>query len=367
MTSPMDEFPIHQVPYTMAQVGTTDRNFYDRCYFNAHDRTGDVFFISGLGFYPNLGVVDAYATVRRGQQQWAVRFSDAMDANRLEQRVGPYRIEVLEPLQRVRILCDGDDYGIGFDLTWDGSFPPVDEAHHYIRSATRTILDTSRFAQLGSWSGVLRVGGQEMKVDPTVWMGSRDRSWGIRPVGEADPPGRDAAEANQGFWWLYVPLRFDDWALVVIVQEQPDGFRTLSDAVRVRADGSLEQLGWPEIEIRYASGTRIPKSATLHLTTRAGKPLAVEIDSLSYVALHLGAGYGGDPEWSHGQWKGRNWAEGKLYELDDPAVRGRIPFGVVDHVARATCEGQTGWGLFEHASIGRHDPTGFADFTSVAP
>ena len=26
-----------------------------------------------------------------------------------------------------------------------------------------------------------------------------------------------------------------------------------------------------------------------------------------------------------------------------------------------------GWGLFEHASLGRHDPTGFADWNSVAP
>ncbi len=59
MTSPMDEYPIHQVPWTMSQVGTTDRNFYDRCYFNAHDRSGNVFLISGMGFYPNLGVVDA--------------------------------------------------------------------------------------------------------------------------------------------------------------------------------------------------------------------------------------------------------------------------------------------------------------------
>ncbi len=367
MTSPMDEYPIHQVPWTMSQVGTTDRNFYDRCYFNGHDRSGNVFFISGMGFYPNLGVVDAYATVRKGDRQWAVRFSDAMAANRLDQQVGPYRIEVVEPLQRVRLICDGDEYGIGFDLTWDGSFPVVDEAHHYIRSATRTILDTSRFAQVGSWSGVLRVDGEEQTVDPALWLGSRDRSWGIRPVGEADPAGLAAEHPNEGFWWMYVPMRFEDFALVVILQEGPDGFRTLNDAVRVRADGSLEQLGWPEYDIKYRSGSRIPESATLHLTAKGGKPLTVEIDSLMHIAIHIGAGYGGDPEWSHGQWKGKNWAEGRSYDLTDPEFSGRIPFGVIDHAARGTCDGQEGWGLFEHASVGRHDPTGFADFMSVAP
>ena len=43
-------------------------------------------------------------------------------------QVGPYRIEVLEPLQRVRLVCDGAEHGIGFDLTWEGSFAAVDGA-----------------------------------------------------------------------------------------------------------------------------------------------------------------------------------------------------------------------------------------------
>ena len=66
---PMDEYPIHQAPLSLRYVASSDRNFYDRSYFNAHDRTGDLFFVTGLGVYPNLGVVDAYATVRRGEQQ----------------------------------------------------------------------------------------------------------------------------------------------------------------------------------------------------------------------------------------------------------------------------------------------------------
>ena len=66
---PLDEFPIHQVPLSLQYVGTSDRNFYDRSYLNAHDRTGDVFLITGFGVYPNLGVKDAYATVRRGNRQ----------------------------------------------------------------------------------------------------------------------------------------------------------------------------------------------------------------------------------------------------------------------------------------------------------
>jgi hypothetical protein len=370
--SPLDELPIHQTPLSMQFVGTSDRNFYDRWYFNAHDRTGDVFLVTGMGVYPNLGVVDAYAVVRRGDRQRVVRFSDALGDRRLsggtECAVGPYRVEVVEPLQRIRLVCEGDEHGIGFDVTWDGSFPAVMEQPHIMRTGPRPILDASRFAQVGTWSGVLRVDGDEIAVDPERWVGTRDRSWGIRPVGGADPPGRYAAEQPlDGFWWLYVPMRFDDHAVIVIVQELPDGFRTLNDATRVWADGRHEQLGWPEVDIHYQPGTRHPLGATITLTERGGKPLTMEVDTLASIPLHVGCGYGGDSGWTHGEWRGRGWADGETYDMTDPEIVARTPFGVIDHVGRATCGGAEGWGLFEHGTMGRHDPSGFADWAAVAP
>ena len=118
MAVPLDEYPIHQAPLSMAYMDTSDRNAYDRCYLNAHDRTGDVFLITGLGMYPNLGVIDAYATVRRGDRQYAIRTSDALGEDRMHQEVGPYRVEVIEPLHKLRVICDADDHGIGFDTRY---------------------------------------------------------------------------------------------------------------------------------------------------------------------------------------------------------------------------------------------------------
>jgi hypothetical protein len=298
----------------------------------------------------------------------AVRFSDALTDRPLNPRVGGYRVEVIEPLHRIRLICEHPD--LGFDLTWTGAVPAVLEEPHLILTGARPIIDATRFAQLGVWEGTLSVESRDIAVDPGVWLGSRDRSWGIRPVGEAEPAGRAAAEPAMppgGFWWLYVPLLFPDFAIVVIVQEEPNGWRTLNDAVRIWSDGRLEQLGWPRVHIDYAPGTRLPRSARLDLTTPRGEPLVVEVETGTFVALHIGAGYGGDPEWGHGQWKGRDWSSTSVYDLTDPALAGRIPFGVLDHVARARCDGVPGWGLFEHASVGRHDPTGFADWTAVAP
>lgn len=367
----LDEYPVHQVPLSMRHMESSDRNAYDRSYFNAHDRTGELFLVTGLGVYPNLGVIDAYATVARGRRQRTVRFSDALGDDRMVQQVGAYRVEVLEPLRRVRVLCAAHEMGVGFDLTFTGSFSAVEEPRHVMRQNGRIVLDAQRFAQVGTWSGHLVVDGQELEVGDERWVGTRDRSWGIRPIGESEPPGRAAAEADPafGFWWTYVPLRFDDFALIVIAQEDGDGHRLLSEALRVWSGPSgtrFEQLGWPEVEVRYRSGTRHPEAATVHLGRR-GRDVTVVIDTLGYVALNCGPGYGGDPDWCHGQWRGRRWSEAVTVDLDDSAVAGRVSFGVVDHVARARYDGDEGWGMFEHGTFGRHAPSGFADWGSVAP
>jgi hypothetical protein len=358
---PLDEYPVHQAPLPVARAVSSDRNFYDRCYFNLMDTQDDAspFLVTGLGYYPNLGVKDAYAVLRHGGSQTAVHLSDAIDDDRLQQRVGGYRIEVVEPLRRVRLVLEETE-GIGFDLSWEGSFDVVQEQPHLMLNGARPTLDAQRFAQLGSWSGTLVVDGRTTAVSPDRWIGSRDRSWGIRPVGEPEPAGRP--QPMEGFWWLYAPLRFEEYAVVVIVQEDADGFRTLNDATRVWPDGQVEQLGWPQVDLDYAPGTRTPTGARLTCTGAGGKPVVIEIEPRTSVTLHVGGGYGGDPEWTHGQWRGEGFAERVTHNLTDPDVVGRIPFGVTDHAARATCDGAVGYGLFEHASMGRHDPSGFVDW-----
>ncbi len=371
MLGPLDEYPVHQLPQPIAWPGSSDRNFYDRSYFNAHDRTGDIFLISGIGYYPNLAVKDAFVLIRRADTQTAVHLSDAIDQNRLRQQVGGYRLEIVEPLQTLRIVLDETD-GVACDLTWEGLFPVVQEQRHVLRAGNRVTLDAQRFAQLGSWRGHIVLDGEKITVDPATWIGSRDRSWGIRPVGESEPAGRPADPPFEGMWWLYVPMAFDDFAVVMIIQEEPSGFRSLNDCTRIWPDGRIEQLGWPRVRIHYRSGTRIPTGATIDATDPAGAPLRFEVQSKLPVPLHVGGGYGGDPDWLHGMWKGAKFTERRTYDMTDPAIVGRSAFGVIDHVGRAVCHDGTaapreGWGLFEHGALGRHDPSGFTDWLTVAP
>src|SRR5688500_6278671 len=119
---PLDEHPIHQIPMSMRYVATSDRNVYDRCIFQGQDHTGDHYVTTRPGVSPNLVLIGAYATVRRRDKQWAVRASGLRTADKLHQPVGPYRIEILEPFRRLRLVCDGDEHGVGFDLLFESDY-----------------------------------------------------------------------------------------------------------------------------------------------------------------------------------------------------------------------------------------------------
>ncbi len=73
MLSSMDDYPLHQIADVVRHVGTSDRNFYDRYYFNLHNCSDEIFVVFGLGQYPTLGVQDAFLLVRYG---------DTISANR---------------------------------------------------------------------------------------------------------------------------------------------------------------------------------------------------------------------------------------------------------------------------------------------
>jgi hypothetical protein len=75
LIDPLDEYPIHQVPMSMAYVATSDRNAYDRCIYQGQDHRAEAFFLTGLGVYPNAGITDAFFSVRRGDRQWSLQVS----------------------------------------------------------------------------------------------------------------------------------------------------------------------------------------------------------------------------------------------------------------------------------------------------
>lgn len=368
--SPLDDYPIHQIAQPVRHAGTSDRNFYDRYYFNAHrpdpdGRDGSTLVIAGMGQYPNLSVADAFVAVLHDGVHRVLRASKVLGDDRMDTEVGPIRVEVLEGLRRIRLVAGPNDFGVECDLTFEGMIHPHEEPQQVIRApgSGRAMLDTFRLVQTGVWTGHVSVEGASIDVTPDEWSGVRDRSWGVRPVGEAEAPGV-AATRGGSFYWVYAPLRFAEFTIVVIVQEGPDGRRIMEDATRVwnlGPDGSPgveEPLGSPEVELEFEPGTRTVTGATIRFSR---SDLTVRVDPIAAMHIGVGSGYGFDGDWRHGEFRGDPWVDGARYDLSDPEDQKKM-WGIVDTLPRAeTSAGDVGYGLFEYLFLGPHERHGWKD------
>ena len=199
----------------------------------------------------------------------------------MDTSVGPFRVEVLEGLKKVRFVLEPNEHGIAADLTWEGAIPAFLEPRQFIRKYGRVLFDTQRFAQTGYWSGTLEVGGESFAVTPDRWWGTRDRSWGVRPVGEKEPPGIRQGEGQMGGMWNYAPMQFDDFSILYILNEADDGERPLEEANRIWNDPAREpeQLGRPEYEHTLVPGTRMIASSVISFPDAPGGGFEVKVDA----------------------------------------------------------------------------------------
>ncbi|WP_018177532.1 hypothetical protein [Jongsikchunia kroppenstedtii] len=370
--SKMDDYPLHQVAEVIRHVETSDRNFYDRYYFNCHNATADApFVVIGLGVYPNLGVVDCFAAVRYRDDQVVFRGSRALGADRSDTSVGPFKIEVIEGLEKLRVTLEpSDDYDVSFDITWDADIPAVLEPRHFYRQIERVTFDTQRFAQTGWWSGEITVDGDRFEVDPKSWRGSRDRSWGVRPIGEPEPAGRRATISGT-FYWNYVVMQFEDSSIVMIIQEDQQGRRVMDDVTRVwKDDRDNEWLGHVTHDVSFISGTRDVSAAKLTFTRPTGEQVVADVEIIQPHFFGFGSGYGLEQDWRHGMWQGDLVTGGLRYKVDELDKMLKL-FCPTEYLAKFTLhengETKIGYGLFEFGAIGPHDQYGFKEFIDVAP
>ena len=258
----------------------------------------------------------------------------------MDASVGPIRVEVIKGLEQVRVIVEPNEWGIELDAVYQGFSEAHLESRHFDRQFNRVIFDSTRFAQVGSWNGTLKVGDREVRLTPDRWWGSRDRSWGVRPVGEAEPPGIRVTDTEGGFFWIYAPVRFEDHAMVTIIQERPSGERIMQDAHRVFAQGSgreAEWLGRPEHQLRFAPGSRTVTGATLtYFGAHGDKTAEVEVETLLAFPLLLGSGYGLEPDWKHGMYQGELVVQGQAIPPADPTYSN---WGLTEYAARFTYDG----------------------------
>ena len=373
MIGRFDDYCVHQTAKPVGEAATSDKNFYDRYWFNGMDPQGAFLFEAGLGLYPNRRVMDAHFSVSIGGRQTAFHGSRRAPKERGETRVGPLAVEIVEPMRRVRVHLDKNEHGIECDLTFTAASIPHEEPMNELYDDGHLIMHNSRFTQIGYWSGFFSIDGERVEVRRAP--GARDKSWGVRPVGEPQGGAPGLLTSEPGVYWCWNPINFGDVCTQMGTFEDRDGRPTqvsadllpLYDdpaAIPWGDDPGLVEMETVRHRIQWQKGTRRPASMELNLTDRAGKQYDITMEPLRRFHL-IGLGYH-HPEWGHGFWKGELETARDDWELDaiDPQA---MEFIHVHHAVKARMGKREGIGTLENIVIGRHAPSGFKDFFDGAP
>ena len=365
MLSPADDYLIHQTSEPVRYAGTSDRRFFDRYFFTGHTCSDHMFFMIGMGSYPNLGVIDAFGSVAIDGVQHTTRASRELGVDRMDTaHVGPFSVEVIEGLKQLRLQCQSPDQMVNFDLMWHAAVPAFDEPPILQRSMGRVMEQATRLIQTGFWEGEIRCGDQRVELNRETARGARDRSWGVRSIGlEREPKGilqAKGANKNRTTLWIWSPMQFSDCTVHFSLSEFPDGTREVNTVRKIKPFGSQEEiLGGAEHNLVFDPETRemLAGSSVSYLDSN-GERRTVQLEPLTRAYLRAGTGYGGPDSWRHGKYMGESWADSLQYDITDKEVTRLIgPTHVACRMVRD--DGEVGYGTFETQVYGAYPRYGF--------
>jgi hypothetical protein len=318
-----DEQFNHQAVETFASVGVSDPAWAEKVCGMAAARDGSLQIGFGFGKYTNRNVVDAYAGIARGTEQWVVRASRSLRSDLETVNAGPIRYEVVEPLQAIRVRLDANEQQpIAFDLLFRAVVPCVMEERedrrdmHGFRKAT----DQLRYHQIGVASGWLEIAGQRQEISEDSWVATRDKSWGVRPQ-----VGVPAPDVEPDFHPL-IPEALAIWNPILFERENGSRYAfhhyflqfSGPGFVHRKVQGGLEEaegqtvlVSDERLELAFDPATKRLQRGRFLFTMADGSERPMRFEKVSEIGFYLGAGHyhGGDGHF-HGSWRGEQFVDG---------------------------------------------------------
>lgn len=353
MLTPQDDLLGHQTSATFDQAGGGAPRFTERYWYTMHPLDGRALLLDvGFGYYPNRGVMDAFAGVTVGRKQHNFRASRQLGAQPLDTTVGPLCLEIVQGHRTHRLLLRENESGIAFDLTFEASFPAAQEKQSLRERDGQIEEDLARVAQFGRWSGWFEVAGERHVVEPAVWWGQRDRSWGIRSEMRTDW-ARPPMQKHRNFFWTWSMLQTENVGVSLFLKEREPGrpYYLSGAEFQRRPDGAVAKREVSSVahDIVWADdplGQTIA-SAELRLEFEEGPPRLLQLETLPARYYLKGGLYGGWDGWNHGDDRGGYAQAFDVWDLDDPLTRERART-LGDHVLRVKTGGETGIGISEY-------------------
>jgi hypothetical protein len=306
--------------------GLPDR-FFDRFVFNLHptDATTPAVLI-GLGIYPSANVTDGFVIFTSDNEQRNLRFSTELDLTNGE-GAGPFRFEVIEPMETWHLQLGANPTGLEFDVVWSARAPAWTGDIVVTNSAGSTSFE--HLFQSGTYAGSLVADGVEQKVDG--WYGQRDRSRGVRTM-----------SGGQGLH-VWLQAQFEDRSVGFLLVEGRDGHRLLLEGAVMHVDGRLDaivdvhhHLEFEDLDLR---------EGVVLVGTASGVMYRLEADARAGGGFMSGGGYGGH----HGKAAGGDHLEFDTYPLDGSVTQRTLDSSLTDRLAVFNWDGARGSGIFEFA------------------
>jgi len=215
-----------------------------------------------------------------------------------------------------------------------------------------------------------------VEIDREQTWGTKDRSWGTRPIVGGDTRGAPAAHRSGGIFFLWAPLHFDDVCLHYQLFDDHLGRSLFQVGARLPVYGSsaelpgvedpgVEHMRSLEHSVAFKPDNRMITSAGLAMTSLGdGARHEVQLEPI-FTFRMKGLGYS-HPKWTHGRWhdelavESESWA---LDSVDETAYENQH----VQHLVRAaytdgTGKERSGIGVLEQNLLGPYAPYGLTGF-----
>jgi hypothetical protein len=315
----IDEYPYHQFTNTFAAVAGSDPQWNDGHYVTLCDAEGTVCLTSNVRLYQNNDVLDGFVCIRHEGRQHNVRLSRRLRPNMDYLGVGPLRIELIEPMQTLRMVLEENGVlpggGISLDVTCNTTAGPHLDPIETTRIDGRLISERATYEVTGECTGWVSIEGKRIELVSASFF--RNHSWGYQP-------GRGGARSGAP---TGVPRRMPGVRQWMLFHMPDHGGHFFSDPKPRAASGkgtilignraiAVESITH---DLHFYDGGRRLRSGSFALTDVEGTTRSYEFEDLGWVYCQGGGYFGGfDDGLGQGVYRGDFHDEGETWDVSHP-------------------------------------------------
>ncbi|HEX4437973.1 MAG TPA: hypothetical protein VH061_14380 [Solirubrobacteraceae bacterium] len=327
--TPLDESFAHQLVAPRSRTQHETPRWAERAYYLLHVDEG-LTLNAGRQLYPHDGRWWVFAAAATGSVQHNLRaelpFTTGEDPD--VARVGPLRMEVIEPLSVVRLVLEESGFPLSYDLTFRARFPAHAHEPTLIERDGEIVTHSMSFFQSGLFTGVVKLDGREWQIADRA--GFRDRSWGFRK--HDGSPGRGLV--------VFVSCETAGEVVHLLLLETASGRRAYT-AGWITSPAGIQTLVAADHDLEFADGLLRGGRFVLEMADGSERVMTCEVENRLYLS---GVGYSADPAVRQ--------PGTSSFDLLDRDLVHRID-GQNDNGARFTLDGEPGHGYVE-TGLGTH-------------